>query len=238
MKRPFMAAQRLSVSSGAWPRGPVVRVSVKQTYLPKGRAAGGSGAGAGAGRGSPQCPGLWQGHKAPTSGFSGQSGGVTGCAHTSPCPPTVFHPYVSPLPAFHTYPSGSQPPRLPSCQPRCLARLSHLPPSSDGACSGEPPGEVLLFPAPHKGRFGGQSCLPVTPAHCTARRQADGDRKTAAPSPWQLYLLGGRAGDLSSGRGSGPCVCALGMPTWAGREPGAPMSSCSPDQPCGVGRLL
>ena len=151
----------------AWPRGPVVRVSVKQTYLPKGRAAGGSGAGAGAGRGSPQCPGLWQGHKAPTSGFSGQSGGVTGCAHTSPCPPTVFHPYVSPLPAFHTYPSGSQPPRLPSCQPRCLARLSHLPPSSDGACSGEPPGEVLLSPAPHKGRFGGQSCLPITPAHCT-----------------------------------------------------------------------
>ena len=127
MKRPFMATQRPSVSSGAWPRGPVVRVSVKQTYLPKGRAAGGSGAGAGAGRGSPQCPGLWQGHKAPTSGFSGHIGGVTGCAHTSPCPPTVFYPHIAPPPAFHTYPSGSQPPHLPSCQPLCLALLA--PPS-------------------------------------------------------------------------------------------------------------
>ena len=109
-----------------WARGPVVRVSVKQTYLPKGRAAGGSGAGAGAGRGSPQCPGLWQGQKAPTSGFSGQSGGVTGCAHTSPCPP-IFYPHVAPPPAFHTYPSGSQPPHLPSHQPLCLALLA--PPS-------------------------------------------------------------------------------------------------------------
>ena len=97
-------------------------MSVKQTYLPKGRAAGGSGAGAGAGRGSPQCPGLWQGQKAPTSGFSGQSGGVTGCAHTSPCPP-IFYPHVAPPPAFHTYPSGSQPPHLPSHQPLCLALL-------------------------------------------------------------------------------------------------------------------
>lgn len=45
MKRPFMAVQRPSVSMGAWPRGPVVRVSAKQTYLPKGRAARGGGAG-------------------------------------------------------------------------------------------------------------------------------------------------------------------------------------------------
>lgn len=45
MKRPFMAVQRPSVSTGAWPRGPVVRVSTKQTYLPKGWAAGAVGLG-------------------------------------------------------------------------------------------------------------------------------------------------------------------------------------------------
>lgn len=58
MKRPFMAVQRPSVSTGAWPRGPVVRVSTKQTYLLKGRATGAVGLGE-----SPQCPGLC--HEAP-----------------------------------------------------------------------------------------------------------------------------------------------------------------------------
>lgn len=58
MKRPFMAVQRPSVSTGAWPRGPVVRVSTKQTYLLKGRATGAVGPGE-----SPQCPGLC--HEAP-----------------------------------------------------------------------------------------------------------------------------------------------------------------------------
>ena len=67
MKRPFMATQRPSVSSGAWPQGPVVRVSVKQTYLPKGRAAGGSGAGAGCRSSSgPNCVPLDSYAKAPT----------------------------------------------------------------------------------------------------------------------------------------------------------------------------
>lgn len=58
MKRPFMAVQRPSVSMGAWPRGPVVRVSTKQTYLLKGRVTGAVGLGE-----SPQCPGLC--HEAP-----------------------------------------------------------------------------------------------------------------------------------------------------------------------------
>lgn len=78
MKRPFMAAQRPSVSSGAWPQGPVVRVSVKQTYLPKGRVAGVVGLGE-----SPQCPGPWQGHEAPTSpGFLSQSTESQGAAYS------------------------------------------------------------------------------------------------------------------------------------------------------------
>lgn len=45
MKRPFMARTKAVCERGAWPRGPVVRESAKQTYLPKGRAAGGTGRG-------------------------------------------------------------------------------------------------------------------------------------------------------------------------------------------------
>lgn len=78
MKRPFMAAQRPSVSLGAWPLGPVVRLSVKQAYLPKGGGAGGE----------PTVP-------RPVAGSRGahfsrplsQHAELPVASHSGPCPP-------------------------------------------------------------------------------------------------------------------------------------------------------
>lgn len=174
----------------------------------------------------------------PASSFSSQAAGVSQDVLTPVLvPPTVFHPHIA-LPTFHTYPSGSQPPCLPSCQPRCLA-LHPLPPSSDGACSGEPLEKCSCSWLPTRVGLGTE----LSPCHPSKLHSPEAsrceDRKMAQPPLPGSCILGGRAGDLSSEScGSGPCVCVpWGCPLWAGREPGGPMNPCSPDQPCGRGLL-
>ena len=91
-------------------------------------------------------------------------------------------------PSLHTCPHAS---------PSAWHFWPHLPPSSDGACSGEPPREVLLFPAPHKGRFGGQSCLPHHPSKlsCHGGKQT-GTGKRPPPLPGSCTPLVGGLGTL------------------------------------------
>ena len=83
MKRPFMAAQRPSVSSGAWPPGPVVRLSVKQAYLLTGGGAGGE----------PTVPRPVAGSRGPHFSWSSQSarGAAGHCSRWSlPSPVSVL----------------------------------------------------------------------------------------------------------------------------------------------------
>lgn len=168
IERPFMAAQRPSVSSGAWPRGPVVRVSVKQTYLPKGRAAGGQW-GWGWGGEGPQYPGLWQGHQGPHFWLLQPGGRVTGCAHTSPCPPR--------LPSSHL--TSAHLPHLPLWVPASMPAL-HASPAAWHFCPTFPllrwglrwgPLEKCSCSAPPQGVSLGTELSPLSPQQ-TAQPEA------------------------------------------------------------------
>lgn len=146
-------------------------------------------------------------------------------------PPTIFHPHVASLPAFHTWV-----PHLLLLGPSLHACLHaspslpgtsapHLPPSPEGAYSGEPPGEVLLFPAPHKGRFG----EPQQTADTEASRR--GQENTRPPLPGSCTSLAGVLG--TPVQALVLAHACLGEAPRAGRDPGVLMSPCSPDQPCG-----
>ena len=120
MKRPFMAAQRPSVSLGAWPWGPVVRVSVKQTYLPKGRAAGGGRAGGRSGEPTVPRPVVRsQGPHFWLLWSERQSHRTCSPQSLSPPPSSILTSHLCPpsTPGSHTSTPGSQLSRLPSHQP-------------------------------------------------------------------------------------------------------------------------
>ena len=230
MKRPFMAAQRPSVSLGAWPRGPVVRVSIKQTYLPKGRAAGGGGAGGRSGEPTvPRPVARSQGPHFWLLWSERQSHRTCSPQSLSPPPSSILTSHLCPpsTPGSHTFYSWV-PAFMPAFTPAllCLALLlPSFPPPQKGSAVGNPPEKCSCSRLPTRVGLGNPSNL----SRHGGKQTRTG--KCLPPSPWQLRLLGGSAGDSSSGSGSGPHM-PWGGPR-AGQEPGVPMSPCSLNQPCG-----